>query len=254
MHVAFRKRTISIFGSGAPQFRNPSIGPLHIANFPATATKTFCKQRSKWEKKMNVATIVVLGIVLASVLIVGFWLAKTYNQLVVLKNQTENGFNQIKVQLKRRHDLIPNLVECVRSYMAHERETMEAVIAARNQASSQLATAAKNPTDASALSALAGAEGALAGALGKLSFVMEDYPNLQANETVASLTEELLSTENRIAFSRQSYNDWVTAFNAVRQIFPTVLVSSVLGFGNDLSLLEFEDGKAIQQVPQVVLS
>ena len=165
------------------------------------------------------AFYITLAVCALFVLLLAVTFTQTYNQLVKLKNQCDNSFAQIEVQLRRRYDLIPNLVECVKGYMSHERETLEAVIAARNQASAGLAQAAKDPSNAQALQALAGNENALTGALGRLSFVMEDYPDLQANENVSQLTEELSHTENRISFARQAYNDLATAFNTYRQTF-----------------------------------
>src|SRR4051794_26917609 len=132
-------------------------------------------------------------------------IAAVYNRFIKLKTECENAFAQIEVQLKRRYDLIPNLVECVKRYMIHERDTLERVIAARNQAAAGLAKATQQPQDAEALRTWMGAEGSLAGALGRLSVVMENYPELKANESVGQLTEELTSTENRIAYARQSY-------------------------------------------------
>ena len=193
-----------------------------------------------------------LALVLGMTALIAMAVAKTYNRLVKMSNQTKNGFNQISIQLQRRYDLIPNLVECVRGYMAHESETLEAVIAARNEASAKL-KGATNPTDGTALSSLAGAEGALTNALGRMAFVMEDYPELKVNESVAQLTEEITSTENRIAFARQAYNDWATEFNNDRQEFPTVTFASSIGFGDDFSLLEFEEAQAIKKAPQVAL-
>ena len=179
--------------------------------------------------------------------------ASIYNRLVTLQNRCKNAFAQIDVQLRRRYDLIPNLVECVKSYMTHERETLENVIAARNQAASGLASAAKNPTNAAALQQWMGAEGALTGALGRLSMVMEAYPDLQANETVTQLTEELTSTEDRISFSRQNFNDLVTVFNTYRQQFPTILLAPSFGFKEDLPMLEIAEKDQIQRAPQVSL-
>jgi LemA protein len=197
---------------------------------------------------------IAAAVILAIVLPITFFVGTTYNRLVVLRNRCDNGFAQIDVQLKRRYDLIPNLVECVKSYMTHERETLERVIAARNQASQELTKAAKNPSDTSAVTSWMGAEGILNGALGKLSFVMEDYPELKANESVAQLTEELTSTENRIAFARQAYNDWATTFNTVRQSFPTVVFAGSVGFGDDRPMLEIANVQEIQEAPVVVLS
>lgn len=197
--------------------------------------------------------IVAAALLGGTLAFVGF-AAKLYNNLVSLRNQCQNGFSQIEVQLKRRYDLIPNLVECVRSYMKHESQTLENVIKARNQAATGLAAAAKNPTNAAALQSLMGAEGALAGAMGKLSFVMENYPDLKANESVAQLTEELSSTENKVAFARQAYNDWATGFNTYRQTFPTVFFAGFFGFGENLSLVEFDKSEAIHEAPVVALA
>lgn len=177
-----------------------------------------------------------------------------YNRLVKLNDQCDNAFSQIEVQLKRRYDLIPNLVECARSYMAHERDTLERVIAARNVAASGLQHAAQQPGDTHAMNAWIGAEGALSGALGRLSVVMESYPELKANRTVAELTEELKSTENRIAYARQAYNDWVTGFNSQRRTFPNCLFAGVLGFPQNRKLVEFPEAEKLTVAPRVVLA
>lgn len=200
---------------------------------------------------MYIALGLLAGL-LVFVLITASAISKIYNRLVKLDNQAKNGFKQISVQLQRRYDLIPNLVESVRGYMTHEKDTLEAVIQARNQASSQLQNAAANPGDTASMASLASADSLLTGAMGRLSFVMEDYPELQANELVADLTEELTSTENRIAFARQSYNDLATVFNIVRQSFPTVVVANTLGYSDDFSLLEFEE-QEIKAPPKVSL-
>ncbi len=197
-----------------------------------------------------VASAAFAGVVVA----VGIVVMRIYNNLVTMNNRCGNAFSQIEVQLKRRYDLIPNLVECMRSYLTHERETLENVIAARNQASRGLSRAAKDPQNAKALKAWIGAEGALAGAMGGLSFVMEQYPDLKANESVAALTEELTSTENRIAFARQFYNDVATSFNTYRQTFPAVVFADKLGHHEDRLLLEFDEAEAIAVVPQVALA
>src|SRR5690606_6260078 len=157
---------------------------------------------------------VLLVVVLLGVLV------SVYNTLVRLKNRFQNAFAQIEVQLKRRHDLIPNLVETAKGYITHERETLEAVIQARNQAVAGLEGAARSPGDPGAMSRLGNAEGALGGALGRLFAVMEAYPDLKANQNMMQLSEELTSTENRVAFARQSYNDSVAAYNTYRQSFP----------------------------------
>ncbi len=175
---------------------------------------------------MGKVMIIVLVLVVLLVLVI----ISIYNKLVTLRNRYKNGFAQIDVQLKRRYDLIPNLVETAKGYIAHERGTLEAVIAARNQASAANAAAAANPADANAMRGLLGAEATLTGALGKLFAVVEAYPNLKANETMAQLMEELASTENKIAFARQAYNDSVMVFNTAAQTFPAVLFAGAMGF------------------------
>lgn len=173
-----------------------------------------------------------------------------FNRLVTLRNRVENAFAQIEVQLKRRHDLIPNLVETVKGYMQHERETLEAVIKARNQAVTGLQSAAGNVGDANAMNALAGAERGLSGALGRLFALAESYPDLKANQNMAQLTEELTSTENKISFARQGYNDSVTEYNTYRETFPPLLIANFTGHTSNRELLEF-DSKAIAEAPKV---
>jgi len=190
-------------------------------------------------------------IVLVILAVIAGWIAAIYNKLVTLKNRFKNAFSQIEVQLKRRYDLIPNLVETAKGYMEHERETLEAVISARNQAMAGLQAAARDPGNAEAIGQLASAEGALGGALGRLSVVMEAYPDLKANENMMQLSEELTSTENRVAFARQGYNDQVTEYNTYRQTFPPVLFASMFGHTSDAALLEFEDSEAMQEAPKV---
>ena len=192
--------------------------------------------------------MIILLIVLA---LLAFWVARIYNQLVELQNRHENGFSQIEIQLKRRYDLIPNLVETAKAYMSHERETLEAVISARNDAVAGLAAAAGNPGDATAIQELAGAEGILGGAMSRFNVTMEAYPDLKASANMVQLSEELTSTENKVAFARQAFNDQVTQFNTYRSSFPPVLLAATFGFGNDAALLEFEDSQEIQAVPKI---
>jgi LemA protein len=173
-----------------------------------------------------------------------------FNRLVALKNRYENGFSQIEVQLKRRYDLIPNLVETAKGYMKHERETLEAVIQARNQASAGLTRAAGEPGSAEAIQGLAGAEGMLNGAMGRLFALAEAYPDLKANANMMQLSEELASTENKVSFARQAFNDAVTAYNTCKQSFPAVVLAGMFGHGSDATLLEF-DSQAIAEAPKI---
>ena len=155
-----------------------------------------------------------------------------YNRLVALKNRVKNGFSQIDVQLTRRHDLIPNLVEAVKGYMSHERGTLEDVVNARNAAVTGLKAAAADPTDPEAMKKLSGAESQLSGALGRLFALAEAYPDLKANENMMQLTEELSSTENKISFARQAYNDAVMHYNNKTEMFPSSIIAGMFNFGH----------------------
>jgi len=178
--------------------------------------------------KILIVVIIVLAVPIFFALM---WLVSAYNRLVALRNRYKNGFAQIDVQFKRRYDLIPNLVETAKGYIKHERGTLEAVIAARNSASAANAKAALTPGDATAMKELSGAETALAGTLGRLFAVAEAYPDLKANTTMMSLMEELTSTENKVAFARQAYNDAVMSYNTQRETFPTNTIAGAFNFG-----------------------
>jgi len=171
-----------------------------------------------------------LLIALAVMVVLALFVVGIYNRLVALRNLFKNAFAQIDVQLQRRHDLIPNLVESAKAYLKHESSTLENVIAARNQAVAARGAAAANPADATAVQGLLGAEGALTGAIGRLFAVMESYPNLKADQTIARLMEELSSTENRVAFARQAYNDAVMEYNTARETFPNIVFAGTFGF------------------------
>lgn len=194
---------------------------------------------------MTAGMMIFWGAIIAVV----FMIIGIFNKLVVLKNRFRNAFAQIDVQLKRRYDLIPNLVETAKGYLKHERETLDAVISARNTALAGLKAA--NAGDEASLNALGRAEGQLGSALGRLNMVMEAYPELKANTTMMQLNEELTSTENKIAFARQSYNDAVTAYNAFKQSFPALVFAGVFGHNKDAAWLEFDDKAAISQAPGV---
>lgn len=195
----------------------------------------------------GVITMIVLAAIAVLVFLYGVGI---YNRLVTLKNRFQNAFSQIEVQLQRRYDLIPNLVEIAKKYMAHERETLEAVTAARNQAVGALKAASANPGDPAAMASLSAAESGLGGVLGRLMMVSESYPDLKANQNMAQLTEELTSTENKVAFARQHYNDAVMEYNTYKQTFPPIFFAGLLGHGQDAELLDFDDAK-INEAPKV---
>ena len=189
---------------------------------------------------------ILLGLIVVAV----FYAISIYNRLVAARNQYENAFAQIDVQLTRRYDLIPNLVEIAKGYMKHEKETLEAVIQARNMAVSGLEQAKQNPADPAAMQQLSQAEQGLSGALGRLFALSEAYPDLKANENMMQVSEELTSTENKVAFSRQAYNDSVMGYNVYKQSFPNNIVAGMFGHALDATLLEFEDS-AIDEIARL---
>jgi LemA protein len=190
-------------------------------------------------------------IILAIIIIAVLWAVGTYNRLVELRNQVKNSWSQIDVQLRRRYDLIPNLVETVKGYMKHERGTLEAVIEARNQAKQAREEINRlgGPTEEGSLTQLIGAEGALRGALGNIFALAESYPDLKANQTMQRLQEELSSTENKVAFSRQAYNDQVMVYNTAQEVFPTNLVAGPFGH-HKAELFQVEESQ-VREAPKV---
>ncbi len=200
---------------------------------------------------MSIAIIIliVLGVVALGVV---FWVIGAYNGLVTLRNRFKNAFAQIDVQLKRRYDLIPNLVETAKGYLKHERETLEAVIQARNIAATAAKAAAANPADAGAMKGLLSAEAGLGGALSRLMVVAEQYPDLKANQNMMQLTEELTSTENKISFARQAYNDSVMTYNNKREVFPTNLIAGMFNFA-EAQLFQIENAGE-REAPKVKFS
>jgi LemA protein len=189
-------------------------------------------------------------IVVAVIVVLVIWVISIYNRLVALRNRFKNAFAQIDVQLKRRYDLIPNLVEAAKGYLQHERQTLEAVVQARAAAVSAEGRAAAAPGDPAAMRALSQAEGALGGALGRLLAVFEAYPDLKANQNIMQVQEELVSTENKVAFSRQAYNDSVMEYNTDRESFPQVVFAGPLGF-HPAELLEATESAEERKAPKV---
>jgi LemA protein len=201
---------------------------------------------------MTTAAAIFFLVVLGGIVLVAAFLVGAYNRLVTLRKRFKKAYAQIDVQLKRRYDLIPNLVETAKGYLKHERGTLEAVIAARNAASAASVRAAQMPGDAAAMKELVGAEAALTGTLGRLFALAEAYPDLKANQTMASLMEELTSTENKVAFARQAYNDAVMVYNTSRERFPTNLVAGMFNFlAAELFTVE---SAAERQAPKVSFS
>lgn len=197
---------------------------------------------------MSTWAIVLLVIAALAVILLAY-LFSIYNKLVRLRNRFKNAFAQIEVQLQRRYDLIPNLVETAKGYIKHERETLEAVIAARNQAMAAAKRAGADPGDVAATQGLIGAEGVLTGALGRLFALVEAYPDLKANQNMMQLSEELTSTENKVAFARQAYNDAVMVYNTDRESFPDMVIANAFAF-QEAGLLELENPEA-RQAPKV---
>lgn len=192
-----------------------------------------------------------LIIILLAILIIVLYLVGIFNKLVALKNRLKNAFAQIEVQLKRRYDLIPNLVEIAKKYLDHENKTLLAVTEARNGAASALKQASVNPGDADAIKHLTQAEGILNKSMGQFNMVMEGYPDLKASQNMMQLSEELTSTENKVSFARQAYNDEVMAYNTYKQSFPQIIIANATGHTADSGLLEFEDSKTIQNAPKI---
>jgi len=193
---------------------------------------------------LTISIIVILGLI-------GLYVIVIFNTLVLFKHRVANAFSQIEVQLKRRHDLIPNLVAAAKAYLSYERDTLEAVTKARNLAAQGLQLAQADPTNADAIKQLSSAESGLVSALDRFRMVVEAYPDLKANQNMVQLSEDISSTENRVAFARQAFNDQVMVYNVYKQSFPQILLAGVFGHALDASLLEFKDSKQIQNPPKV---
>lgn len=213
------RRCKANFGGGRRWKRLVSV---HFSVAPSSEPAQSCSMGS---------AVIVLLVIVGIVVLLALYAIGVYNGLVALRNRFKNAFAQIDVQLKRRYDLIPNLVETAKAYLKHESQTLEAVIAARNAAQSAGAQAAANPGDPTAMRALAGAEGGLTASLGRLFAVAEAYPDLKANQNMMQLSEELTSTENKVSFARQAYNDAVMAYNTQRESFPANIVAGMFNFG-----------------------
>ncbi|MBO46075.1 MAG: LemA family protein [Planctomycetes bacterium] len=193
---------------------------------------------------------IILGAFAFFAILLIFWAIGIYNRLVVLRNQFTNSFAQVEVQLKRRYDLIPNLVEMVKGIMGHEKDFFTEVVEKRNQAVARLQSCADNPGDPQAMQQLVGAESALGGALGRLFALSEDYPEMKTHKNMLQLQEDLRTTENKVAFARQAYNDSVTTYNTYKQTFPPVLFAGTFGHARDAALLDFDDNE-INEAPKV---
>jgi LemA protein len=193
--------------------------------------------------------LVLLGVIAGVIVLLAMFIAGIYNGLVTLRNRYKNAYSQIDVQLKRRYDLIPNLVEAVKGYMAHEKGTLKEVIEARNRAMSAGQQASANPGDPNAMQKLNQAEGQLGGALGRMFALSEAYPDLKANTNMLQLQEELTSTENKVSFARQAFNDAVTAYNTKREVFPNVIFAGMFGFF-PAELFQVES-EAVKEAPKI---
>ncbi|MCY2933922.1 MAG: LemA family protein [Planctomycetota bacterium] len=193
--------------------------------------------------------LIVLGVIVGVVVLVAMFIAGIYNGLVTLRNRFKNAYSQIDVQLKRRYDLIPNLVEAVKGYMAHEKGTLNEVIEARNRAMSAGQQVSANPGDPNAMQKLNQAEGQLGGAMSRLFALSEAYPDLKANTNMLQLQEELTSTENKVSFARQAFNDAVTAYNTKREVFPNVIFAGMFGFF-PAELFQVES-EAVKEAPKI---